>query len=77
MEWYEPVARERHVVVSTKCPFCGGGIPLLNARVDNASAIDIGARFAGESVVCRHPRCEREFVVRRADLTIRRRAVRP
>jgi hypothetical protein len=38
--------------------------------------VDIADRFAGESVVCRHPRCERPFTVRRADLTIRRRRVR-
>ena len=70
------MAPERIVVVSTTCPFCGGSIPLFNERVEDALAVDIANRFAGEAVVCMHPRCERSFTVRRADLTIRRRRVR-
>jgi hypothetical protein len=70
------MAPERVVVVSTKCPFCGGSIPLLNQRVDAAAAIDIAKRFAGETIECKSPRCERSFTVRRADLLIRRRIVR-
>jgi hypothetical protein len=75
-EQRERMAPEQVVVVSAQCPFCGGSIPLFHERVDVTSVVDIAKRFAGEAVVCMHPRCERTFTVRRADLTIRRRRVR-
>jgi hypothetical protein len=59
------------VTVSTVCPYCGGGAALMSepSELSNAGIVE---RFAATSVVCQHRGCEKTYLLRRADLQIRR-----
>lgn len=57
--------------VTTTCPFCSGGVPLLNEPTDLTRA-ELSQSLAGKKVECPHANCGKTFVVRRRDLTVRR-----
>jgi len=57
--------------VTTTCPFCSGGVPLMNAPSDLTNA-ELSRKLAGTKVECPHAGCGRTFAVRRAELRIHR-----
>lgn len=59
------------ITVSTVCPYCGGGAALMSEPSELSNA-EIATQFAGTNVVCQHRGCEKTYVLRRADLKIRR-----
>jgi hypothetical protein len=55
--------------VSTACPFCGGGNPLMNELSDLTRG-EITQRFAGTRIECINPTCRKVFTVRRMDVRV-------
>ena len=59
------------LLVTTTCPFCSGGVSILNEPSELTNA-EVTRILSGKKVGCQHANCGKTFFVRRADLKIRR-----